>query len=66
MHGADPSLAGKEIHEILPVKFGGDPTARANKIILTAQQHRAVTAWWNQLQRDIDDALKWVRIESPK
>jgi len=25
LHRADPSLAGTEIHEIQPVKFGGNP-----------------------------------------
>ena len=34
MHGADPSLAGKEIHEVQPVKFGGDPTDPCGKVAL--------------------------------
>ncbi len=32
-HRADPSLAGKEIHEIQPVKLGGSPTDPANNTI---------------------------------
>jgi RHS repeat-associated protein len=49
LHTGDPSLAGKQIHEIHPVKFGGDPVDRANKIALTRQEHARVTTWWNRL-----------------
>jgi len=52
MHAADPSLAGKQIHEIKPVKFSGSPTDPANKIPLTRPQHTPVTNWWNRLMRD--------------
>jgi hypothetical protein len=45
------AYAGKEIHEIQPVKFGGSPTDPANKIALTPREHAAVTTWWNRLQR---------------
>jgi RHS repeat-associated protein len=49
---ADPAkYAGKEIHEIHPVKFGGSPTDPANKIALTPQEHAEVTTWWNRLMR---------------
>ena len=54
MHQADPSLAGKEIHEIKPVKFGGSPTDPANKIPLMPQEHSPATTWWNRLQRSIE------------
>jgi RHS repeat-associated protein len=38
-----------EIHEIHPVKFGGDPVSLTNKILLPEQIHRQqVTPWWNQ------------------
>jgi hypothetical protein len=53
MHRADASLEGKHIHEIHPVKFGGSPTDPKNKIPLTQQIHRQVTAWWNQLMREL-------------
>jgi hypothetical protein len=51
MHRADPSLAGKQIHEVHPVKFGGSPTNPGNKIALTPQEHAAYTTWWNRLLR---------------
>jgi RHS repeat-associated protein len=53
IHRNDPSTQGKQIHEILPVKFGGDPTDKANKIALTPQEHRQYTTWWNRLLRTI-------------
>ncbi|MGY4751930.1 hypothetical protein ACVNHC_18895 [Pannonibacter sp. Q-1] len=46
---------GYEIHEIVPVKFGGSPTDPANKIYLPMGTHRKdVTPWWNRLQRDLE------------
>jgi hypothetical protein len=43
-----------EVHEIQPVKFGGNPTDPANKVVLPRDLHRQqVTPWWNQLLRDI-------------
>ena len=53
LHNTDPSLAGKQIHEVQPVKFGGSPTHSANKIPLTPAEHSPYTNWWNQLMRDI-------------
>ena len=53
IHAANPSLKGMQIHEIHPVKFGGSPTSPANKIVLTRAQHDPVTAWWNQLSRNL-------------
>jgi RHS repeat-associated protein len=54
MHRADPSLAGRQIHEIHPVKFSGSPTDPANKIPLTLREHARVTRWWRQLQRNLE------------
>jgi len=52
--GAPAKYAGKEIHEIKPVKFGGSPTASANKIALPANFHRRfVTPWWNRLLQSL-------------
>jgi RHS repeat-associated protein len=51
---ADPAAyAGKQIHEITPVKFGGSPTDPANKIALTPPQHAEIANFWNQLMRDL-------------
>ena len=49
---ANPAeYAGREIHEIQPVKFGGSPTDPANKIVLTPEEHSVVTTWWARLYR---------------
>ena len=45
----------REIHEIIPVKYGGSPTNLANKVYLPRGTHRSeVTPWWNRLQRDLE------------
>jgi RHS repeat-associated protein len=49
---ANPELyEGKHIHEIQPVKFGGDPIDPANKIPLTPAEHYPVSSWWNGFLR---------------
>ncbi len=46
---------GHEIHEIVPVKFGGNPTDPKNKTFIPRSVHRKeVTPWLNKLQRDIN------------
>lgn len=47
------AYAGKQIHEIAPVKFGGSPTDASNKMALTPAQHSDITNFWNQLMRDL-------------
>lgn len=50
----DPAAyAGRQIHEIVPVKYGGSPTDIANKIAVTPMQHIELTNFWNQLMRDL-------------
>ncbi|WP_434987178.1 hypothetical protein [Vreelandella zhaodongensis] len=45
---------GHEIHEIIPVKYGGSPTDLSNKVFLPRSVHRSeVTPWWNRLQRNL-------------
>jgi hypothetical protein len=51
LHQADTSLAGKQIHEVQPVKFGGSPTDKGNKVALDPAEHHPVTTWWNALRR---------------
>jgi RHS repeat-associated protein len=54
LRASDPTkYAGKQIHEIKPVKFGGSPTDAANKVPLTQPQHAQYTTFWNNLMRDI-------------
>ncbi|HEV7509645.1 MAG TPA: Ig-like domain-containing protein [Thermoanaerobaculia bacterium] len=51
LHKADKSLGGWQLHEVHPVKFGGDPVGLGNKMPLPAGAHGEVTNWWNALQR---------------
>jgi hypothetical protein len=44
----------KEVHEIHTVKFGGSPTDRANKVVLSKEDHRPVTDWWEAQQRKLE------------
>jgi hypothetical protein len=53
LHKADPKLAGKQIHEVKPVKFDGSPTDLANKLFLDRLEHARFTAWWNRLMREL-------------
>ena len=55
-HAADPSLNGLQLHEIKPVKFGGNPTDLGNKFPLTQAEHTPYTNWWNKLQRCLEAA----------
>jgi hypothetical protein len=44
-----------DVHEIQPVKFGGDTGPGANKVVLDRALHRKqVTPWWNELQRHLE------------
>jgi hypothetical protein len=51
LHNANPDWDGLEIHEIVPVKFGGSPTDISNKIPLAPKVHDLYTTWWNRMQR---------------
>ena len=54
IYRAAPELAGRQIHEIQPVQFGGSPTALSNKMAVTPATHQAYSAWWA-------DLADWVR-----
>lgn len=51
--GVSPSinkaLIGKEIHEIQPVVFGGDPLDPKNKIPLSPNDHAKLVVFWNKI-----------------
>lgn len=53
LHAADPSLKGLDIHEVQPVKFGGNPTDVANKIAIPREMHSPVSNWWSGVQRQL-------------
>lgn len=52
--GFDLGPAGYDVHEIVPVKFGGSPTDLANKVGLPRPLHRQTTTWFNRLQAVIE------------
>jgi RHS repeat-associated protein len=49
LHQDNPSFKGQQIHEIKPVKFGGSPTATANKVVLPLTEHRKATSFWSKI-----------------
>lgn len=52
LRAGDPeAYAGKQIHEVQPVKFGGSPTDPRNKIVLSQSEHSDATTWWDRLLR---------------
>ena len=54
LHRAQPSWAGQPIHEIHPVKFGGNPTSLWNKDLPGTVRHAELTSFWNAVQRTIE------------
>ena len=55
LRNANPQrYAGKHIHEIHPIKFGGSPTEPANKMALAPPQHSKYTAFWRKWQRRLE------------
>jgi len=57
IHASDPSLKGLQMHEIQPVKFGGNPTDVANKIPLTPAEHMEATTWWRRIQKQLEEDI---------
>lgn len=47
------NYAGKEICEIKPIKFGGNPNDAANKIALDRKDHIKYVNYWNQLLKKL-------------
>jgi len=58
IHSENPGLAGKDIHEVKPVKFGGSPTDPTNKVYLDRNDHKEYTKFWNKLMRYIYQTKK--------
>ena len=42
-----------QIHETIPVHFGGSPTSHANKLLVMDPEHRVFTDWWAALERNL-------------
>lgn len=54
----EPTLKGLQIHEIEPVKLGGNPTDTANKTFLPRDKHAKVVVWWNKKIREARKSLE--------
>ena len=52
LHRMNPELAGLQIHEVHPVKFGGSPDLLTNKLFLTPERHSEFTVFWNNFMRN--------------
>ena len=46
-------LVGKEIHEIKPIVFGGDPVDPKNKTLVDFRPYIEVVVWFNNLYRQM-------------
>ena len=57
LRSGDATLAGKQIHEIQPVKLNGSPTNVTNKVALPPQDHAKVTTWFNRFLRQMKEFL---------
>lgn len=50
---------GFEVHERIPIKFGGNPDDKSNRIILPIEMHKAYTAFWSKVQADVESGSNW-------
>ena len=48
----DPEAVGMEVHEKLPICFGGSPTDPANKVLAPAAKHAEICGFWNSDYRE--------------
>ncbi|MDF2548767.1 MAG: hypothetical protein K0R93_3665 [Anaerosolibacter sp.] len=58
---ANPDVRANEleIHEIEPIKFGGDPINPANKVGIQGKVHKKyVSPWWDKIRNAVKKALK--------
>jgi len=49
----NPTALGKEIHEIQPIVFGGDPIDSQNKVLLSPEEYAPYVVWWNRKYREV-------------
>jgi hypothetical protein len=52
-HSVNPLLLGKEVHEVHPVVFGGDPSDPRNKVFLRPEEYAPFVVWWNRKYREL-------------
>jgi len=47
-HAINEAIISKEIHEIQPIVFGGDPVDPKNKTLLSPDDYAKLVVWWNK------------------
>ena len=47
-HAINMDLIGKEVHEIQPIVFGGNPVDPKNKTFLIPEDYAKLVVWWNK------------------
>jgi hypothetical protein len=47
------AAVGKEVHEIHPVVFGGDPVSDKNKALVPSKEHAELCVFWNRKYQGI-------------
>ncbi|MCI0556594.1 MAG: SMI1/KNR4 family protein [Anaerolineae bacterium] len=43
------SAVGKEVHEIHPIIFGGNPIDDKNKVLVPSEEHAKLSVFWNEV-----------------
>jgi hypothetical protein len=46
------SALGKEVHEIHPIVFGGNPTDEKNKALVPSEAHAKLSVFWNSVYQE--------------
>jgi hypothetical protein len=56
LHRLNPQISGQnmQIHEIHPVKFGGNPTSLSNKVLVPRAEHPRLTNWWRNIHKGVE------------
>jgi hypothetical protein len=47
----NPAFAGKEVHHVQPVAFGGDSLHPSNQLALPTADYAKLVVWWNRKYR---------------
>ncbi len=50
----NPHTIGKEVHDIMPIIFGGNPTDMKNKALVPFEDYLQVVLFWNEIYKNRD------------
>src|SRR5262249_24756615 len=54
----NPSLVGKEIHEVMPIVFDGNPTDTENNAVLEPEVYAEYVVWWNRKYLEVSTQMQ--------